>query len=523
MDIERQSELLSASLDTCLPEYRSNIETFRTPKDYASALQKLLLNALSPKGRSWLDEMGGTHCGIVFPSESLVAPIEIFFPISLDVADRLPEGRAPWKPADDGSTYSFFGREFMSVRGTFQFLFDIDGDSPQAEKRNRSRLLQLTPGFADYLEECAKSDSPFLQYPDDDRQKAFFAKNSTIIARYFNTTPDYLEHRQWDICFAMSELLDIRQETEYEPQYCFLGRYNDGRHWGVFCFFFRKQIPSDSALMLRLLLDLLFSCVVEVDRSEYQRKSANFMEAMSKAQKEFHDIRNSMATLRNRLQVVSRNMQRRGVQESNQVILALKSQSELQEQIDVLESLALRSQPPKEHIYSPRKILEVLEIRYEARFKQQILAEVFRDVIDLDLQFKGSVADLVEALRQLIDGALTQIEEKAPRRKRRRRRKKVYLQISLANSSGLLIKIVCPRRIPEYLEESIRTNTVLGRLPSGKQGGGRGILSSIALIRTQFQGACTLADSYDLRFEDPSTHEWTIELPVTSVAQYPLF
>lgn len=87
--------------------------------------------------------------------------------------------------------------------------------------------------------------------------------------------------------------------------------------------------------------------------------------------------------------------------------------------------------------------------------------------------------------------------------------------------STLLIWVDSSAEWPVHIKEAIQTVSILGRLPSRKFRGGRGVLSAVELIRNQYQGECTLTESSAQNGRLYAS--WGITIPVRIIRQLSLF
>jgi hypothetical protein len=139
--------------------------------------------------------------------------------------------------------------------------------------------------------------------------------------------------------------------------------------------------------------------------------------------------------------------------------------------------------------------------------------------LDNQIELPGPPAELGDALYQLLDGKLRDIQLSTSLRagSADKSGNTLHLQVAICFfASSLWIRINGGSQFDAPIQLAMRNVTLLDRLPSLKPMGGRGILTAIALIRARYFATIELTKS-------PVVGQgWTVDIPITTLHQLSL-
>jgi len=300
------------------------------------------------------------------------------------------------------------------------------------------------------------------------------------------------------------------------------GGNDDEIYPGVFCFLFERKLSANHRMLLRVLSDRLFSFLRFADRSEFQRRTADLQGQLAAWHSDLHSLRTALGTLGNKLHVLRINGEGANASKSaNYVKEALECHAETLEYLSRLESIALSVADPLAPTFTLTKLGDLWRSQWKLPshwdFDDESPDFIY---VDLPFQLPGSAIELGQALYQFIDGALSapSTVHEVPHLREDDDYSSPHIHVSLfPEFSSLSIWITTRSKLPSHVESAIHSMNVLGRLPSIKQSGGRGVLSAIQTIRTKYQGSCRIENS------DYEGAAWQVDIPVTIIRQYRLF
>jgi hypothetical protein len=528
MNSELQFERLCSRFDAQMGKFRKGMSAIQTSLDYAEAIARLTSDVLlaDVDGKLWMQRFGLVYCGIIVPSDLFVTPIHAFF--STDGHCRMSDPDVlPWGTKNQLGD-SFFSPRLSLQSGVIQVLF-THGNHHNAVRLKpqtaSSNLLIVDADFLRYIEEYEGVDrqSGRLSFVrDDPRLEVFLSANEQNVAHIFGEPIDSLRRRPGWFCPAFSELAFVSELSGSSPRYVCIVRCTDGLRMGIFSFFFRQELSYAQRLVVHFFSQMLFAYLGSVDSFEYRRRAILVHNAMSRMHSHFHAMRTALGTLQNKLQVLRANESSGAMaQTMPHVDGAIEGHAEALSLLNSLEAVALSPLTSEAHIFQLKRLVDLLLARYKPPSYRRINIFVKHEILDEQVESLGRLSELAEALYQFADGASNALSE-PPRNIEpfMAVRRRLDFSISLEDRE-LIIRLDCPRQLPEYIQNSIQSVNLLDRLPSTRSTGGRGLLSAIAVIRNHFQGTCNLMDECDIRYHP--TASWDIRIPVRIVRQYRLF
>jgi hypothetical protein len=521
MNIEQYSERISRQLAKSSQTFRTALQTVVTSSDYAYAIGSLTheILATDAERKLWLDRFGLVYCAFMIPSDLFAVPVKALF--STEGELRLAPPDQYYWGTESYDIQNFFNLRWSCESVQVQFLQDygILRTTSKEGRRRPGNLVLVSDDFLDYLEESHEPvpDSVQLDFynTDDPRFDEFMSHNEKTIRHIFG-------FRSFaSFCAAFEELVSIRELSGSHSDYICLIPCADGLHHGMFCYFFRRTVGGPYRVLLRIFSYLLFTYCRSLDRSEYQRRATVVETALSHAHSEFHAMRNALGTLQNKLQVLRLTQSPHGDGGSTgHLESALECHGQVLSHLNRVETIALSSPRFYGDVTTLNTLADLLLGRCDQKARRKLDLRLDRGHVDEQFELPSSVSELVQALFQFIDGALTAVEEHLEE-DQTSETPSVFSSLGIEDqSSELLFSVDGFGEWPTYIQEAIQSVNILGRLPSRKVHGGRGLLSAIEMIRNQYQGECGLIEGG--AFSDLSA-SWDIRIPIKINRQLHLF
>ena len=517
MNIEQYSDHIQGGFFHLSRTFQTALQTVVNSSDYAHVIATMTRTILAddPERELSLNHLGLVYCAFVIPSKLFPVPVKVLFPIKGEFSP-VPAGQHLTSSEGIGdSFFNPFGADHELIQ--VQFVQDDKalGATATKNRKNRGNLVLVSEDFLKYLGVPDDRESGYDNI-DDPRYRLFMSRNREVIEHLFG----YFDDEPGGLCPAFKELASIRQLSQCRANYVYLVPCKDS-HRGVFAFFFRQPVSSRYRNLLRIFSYLLFIQSRSLDYSEYQRRAVILGKVLSHAYSDFHDMRSALGTLQNKLQTLRSGLPVEG-DSRDRLQSALESHSQALAYLDKIESSAVEPAMSSGDVTTLRMFKDLFLNQFDQRDRKRFLLKTDRDRIDQLFELPGSARELVQGLFQVVDGAMAPVDEHTEQDKTPRGGVSMDLALEDDNDrSTLLIWVDSSAEWPVHIKEAIQTVSILGRLPSRKFRGGRGVLSAVELIRNQYQGECTLTESSAQNGRLYAS--WGITIPVRIIRQLSLF
>jgi hypothetical protein len=560
MDIDRFSDSISDGLRGCKIDFAAALRTANDSFAYASAIVSVTKNVLSipEQWKLWIRRFGLLYGAFAIPSDLFPVPIRCRFgsnpwrkdpnpnsnPESSDPQDREPytylvprdlEACSPdeWTLDDESNMLpndsilpyceGFFKPECLT-KGAIHVQFVsalFECDRPLSH--NRSVHTILVP--EDFLEIGKKIGSAPWDFK---RQKLVRDETVARFVHYNRNALKYLFNFEYPITImdhflAIRELQDFTSQHSHHAPHIYLFPGDEFElHPGAFCFAFQEEVSPFHKTLLGILSNRLFRFLRAQDHSEFQRRTTPVRNQIAAMNSELHSLRNVTGALGNKLHTfAARDLTGEQPSSSGRVTEALELHTHLLHHLDKIESLV----SPTFQASASTVTLRILLNLWRAQWNQPetiftVILPKEDHLYDNQFELSGPPDELGDALFQLIEGRVT--DSLLGARDQEDLESMGFHLDSLSVTiavfvSELELRIHGGRRLPSYVVRLIHELTLLDRLPSLKPSGGKGILSAIALIRTQFRATLELT-------HDPNwVNMWRVTIPIIALNQYRLF
>lgn len=450
-----------------------------------------------------IEQLDLMQCAFSFRSSLFPLPVHCLF--SIDPSQMQTGIAETWQWGDLSNT---LGEDLRLRCGPVHIVFALDKRNRRCQPRPHSNLNVLVVDES-LLAQCGT-------YPQDYGDTHLQSALKPFAVPRFGKCGDEIARRLVVAILTIRFLAHASGLHKCSSWHAFICPTMDDQQFysGSFAFFFKNSLTAEHRLVMRCLADHLSASVLLLDSRESQRRSASLQAQFHTRLSELHEVRNALGILGNKLYILRVCGQEIHMQ---YITDAARAHSDVLRSLDRLETSALTPISP-----GPQFKLRTLanlwcsEWKLPARFRVKIDKKWENDSFEI----RNSIEELGRLLLQFIEGATLPrvmtdkdvdspipFEESDPG---------VYIGYDPSHEC-LRVIIQTDRLFPAKISTAIRSIDFTGRLPSGKDQGGRGILSAIATIRYKYGGNCDFAN-------DPNYGaRWSVVVPIRLSLQYHLF
>jgi len=541
---EPASDGINEILDHYTVEFGAALRRVADSSSYASQIASLTFKVFSRPQlwKLWIERFGMLYGAFVLPSDLFPFPLRCRFRTDHWRTSReLPDC---WEidndPATDSGTgalpehFGFFTP--ASLKGGdlhIKFVAEF-GNQDSSKSHNLSRNKIVVP------EEFVKAEELLqIDYADDEAERDRLMNDLRLqrFLAYNYRALDYIfraSNPGWGAHFlrAIRELQTFTSQNSHHARHIYLYPGDPFESFpGVFCFAFNKKLTSSHKISLALISNGLFRFLRALDRTEFQRRTIPFHEYIVATHSELHSLRNTIGALGNKLQTLAgHDLCAEQPSTLKHVSDALELHAHVLHYLERIEALVTPTAQtslvtPTARSYGStvtiRKLLNMWREQWghPEYIHLNVMEPKEESGLDNQIELPGPPAELGDALYQLLDGKLRDIQLSTSLRagSADKSGNTLHLQVAICFfASSLWIRINGGSQFDAPIQLAMRNVTLLDRLPSLKPMGGRGILTAIALIRARYFATIELTKS-------PVVGQgWTVDIPITTLHQLSL-